>query len=218
MRKNIFKYITLKRIFDIFFSAIGIAVFFIPVIFIGIIIRSSSKGTFFHKAYRVGKDEIPFVMLKIRTMNGSAPVRSFESLKKPETFYVRFGKVLRETGFDELPQLLNILKGEMSFVGPRPTLFDQKDLIDLREENKIYSVKPGLTGYAQINGRTKITSASKVALDKYYLNNISLLLDLKIILKTIPSILNDLSTAKHKNGKLSVVKKHVAADIEKIHR
>lgn len=216
--KNIFKYNTVKRIFDIFFSAVGIAVFFIPVLFAGILIRSSSKGTFLHKAYRIGKDEVPFVMLKIRTMNSNTPVRSFESLKKPEKFYVRFGKILRDTGFDELPQLLNIFIGDMSFVGPRPTLSDQKDLIELREENKIYSVKPGLTGYAQINGRTKLKSASKVTFDKYYLDNISLLLDLKIIFKTIPSIVKDLSSAKHQNGKFLITKIQTAEEIEKTQR
>lgn len=194
----------LKRSFDILFSVCGIMVFFFPILILGIIIRTSSRGTFFHKARRVGKNEKPFVMLKLRTMNGNAPVRSFETLKKPEKFYVRFGKALRQSGIDELPQLINILKGEMSFVGPRPTLFDQKDLIDLREVNNIYSVKPGLTGYAQINGRTKLTPASKVKFDKYYLDNVSFMLDMKILFKTIPSICKDLSSAENKNGKMLV--------------
>ena len=138
----------------------------------------------------------------------NTPVKSFESLKEPEKFYVRFGKALRLSGIDELPQLYNILKGEMSLVGPRPTLFDQTDLIDLREENNIYKVKPGLTGYAQINGRTKLTSASKVSLDKYYLDNISLKLDMIILFKTLPAIIKDIRIAKdQKENTISDVKK-----------
>jgi len=201
---SFFTYDYLKRSFDILFSVCGIMVFFLPIFILGIIIRSSSRGTFFHKASRIGKNEKPFIMLKLRTMNGNAPVRSFEALMKPEKFYVRFGKALRQSGIDELPQLINILKGEMSFVGPRPTLFDQKDLIDLREVNNIYSVKPGLTGYAQINGRTKLTPASKVKYDKFYLDNASFMLDLKILFKTIPSIYKDLSSSGHQNGKFLV--------------
>jgi len=218
MMNRFFNYGSLKRSIDILFSIFGILVFIIPVFILGVIIRYSSKGTIFHKASRVGKNEIPFQMLKLRTMNGNAPVRSFESLKKPEKFYVRFGKALRQSGIDELPQLINILKGDMSFVGPRPTLFDQKDLIDLREVNNIYSVKPGLTGYAQINGRTKLTPASKVILDKYYLDNVSLMLDLKILFKTIPSIYKDLSSAEYQNGKLSVKGNNIDTGIKKPHR
>jgi len=218
MMNRFFNYGSLKRSIDILFSIFGILVFIIPVFILGIIIRYSSKGTIFHKASRVGKNEIPFQMLKLRTMNGNAPVRSFESLKKPEKFYVRFGKALRQSGIDELPQLINILKGDMSFVGPRPTLFDQKDLIDLREVNNIYSVKPGLTGYAQINGRTNLTPASKVILDKYYLDNVSLMLDLKILFKTIPSIYKDLSSAEYQNGKLSVKGNNIDTGIKKPHR
>ncbi|MBK7158960.1 MAG: sugar transferase [Ignavibacteria bacterium] len=205
---SLFSYAPLKRSIDILFSTIGITVFFFPVLLIGIMIRSTSKGHLFHRAYRIGKEEKPFVMFKIRTMIVNTPVKSFESLKEPEKFYVRFGKALRLSGIDELPQLYNILKGEMSLVGPRPTLFDQTDLIDLREENNIYKVKPGLTGYAQINGRTKLTSASKVSLDKYYLDNISLKLDMIILFKTLPAIIKDIRIAKdQKENTISDVKK-----------
>lgn len=192
MINDLFKYDSLKRLFDILFSTIGIVVFFIPVLVTGIIIRFSSKGDILHKAYRVGKGMKPFKIYKLRTMSIYAPVRSFESLKKPEKFYVQFGKVLRLSGFDELPQLYNVFKGEMSFVGPRPTLFDQTDLISLREENNIYSLLPGITGYAQINGRSQLSAGSKVLLDLYYLNNISYLLDIEILIKTIPCIYKDL--------------------------
>lgn len=205
---NFLKYEPVKRIIDVIFSSIGITVFILPVLLMGFIIRYSSKGSILHKASRVGKDEKPFIMFKIRTMNGNAPVRSFESLNAPEKFYVRFGKTLRLSGIDELPQLYNILKGDMSLVGPRPTLFDQTDLIDLREENNIYKVRPGLTGYAQINGRTNLTSVSKVSLDKYYLDNISLKLDMIILFKTLPAIIKDIRIAKdQKENTISDVKK-----------
>ncbi len=210
---NIFKYEPVKRLIDVIFSSIGITLMFLPVLLIGFIIRYSSKGSFFHKAYRVGKDEKPFVMFKIRTMNGNAPVRSFESLNAPEKFYVRFGKTLRLSGIDELPQLYNVLKGDMSLVGPRPTLFDQTDLISLREKNNIYSVKPGLTGFAQINGRTKLTSALKVSLDKYYLDNISMKLDMVILFKTLPAILKDIRSAKDQKENLISDDKKVITEV-----
>lgn len=194
-----FKYDSVKRLFDIIFSLIGIMVFFIPVLIIGFVINLSSKGNFLHKSIRVGKEKKPFIILKLRTMFINTPVKSIESLSKPEKFYVHFGKILRKSGFDEIPQFYNILKGEMSFVGPRPTLYDQTDLIILREKNNIYSLKPGITGYAQINGRTHLSAEKKVDFDLYYLNTYSFLLDLKILLRTIPFLINEIKTPKLKN-------------------
>ncbi|MDQ3020666.1 MAG: sugar transferase [Bacteroidota bacterium] len=197
--KKFFKYELLKRPNDIILSLAVITLFFIPVFLIMFIIKLSSRGPIFHKSYRIGKSEKPFVMLKIRTMNYDAPVRSFEFIKDPEKFYIRFGKTLRRLGIDEIPQLYNILKGDMSFVGPRPTLSDQIELIKLRQINNIYSVRPGLTGYAQINGRCKLSLFSKVNFDKYYIENMSLIFDMKIAFKTIPSILKESKSLKNQD-------------------
>jgi O-antigen biosynthesis protein WbqP len=194
--KSFLKNYPLKRLCDIILSLIGITIFFIPVLIIGLTIKISSRGPLFHKENRLGKNKKPFVILKIRTLNCDAPVKSIEYINSPEKYYVSFGKILRQSGFDELPQLYNILKGDMSLVGPRPTLFDQTNLIELRQENNIYSMRPGLTGFAQINGRSGISQRTKVIFDKYYLENVSLWFDFKILMKTVPAILKEFELIK----------------------
>ncbi|MBP9191665.1 MAG: sugar transferase [Ignavibacteria bacterium] len=200
----IYKFI--KRAFDILFSLIGIVIFFLPLTAICIYIRLFSNGSFLHKAKRIGKKETPFIMLKIRTMRNDTPLLSIESIESPENFYLRFGNFIRKSGIDEIPQLYNILKGDMSFVGPRPTLFDPEELIKLRQEENIYSLRPGLTGYAQINGRSNISNQLKVKLDKYYLINKSFAMDMKILFKTLPSILLEFKPVKDTNKMLSAKK------------
>ena len=130
-----------------------------------------------------------FKMYKFRTMKTDTPPVATHLLAQPEKYLTTIGELLRKTSLDELPQLLNILKGEMSFVGPRPALFNQEDLIQLRTNRGIHELMPGLTGWAQINGRDELPIPIKVDYDEYYKNNMSFLFDLKILLRTILKVL-----------------------------
>ena len=200
---NSLLYKFVKRAFDIIFSLIGIIIFLLPFTAIFTCIRLFSKESFLHKAMRIGRKETPFLMFKIRTMRSNTPLVSIESMDSPENFYLRLGKFLRKSGIDEIPQLYNILKGDMSFVGLRPTLFDPVELIKLRKEENIYSLRPGLTGYAQINGRSNISNQLKVRLDKHYLDNVSFSMDMKILFKTFPSIFLEFKPVKDHDKILS---------------
>lgn len=150
---------------------------------------SEPEGTIFFKQNRAGVDNKPFTCYKFRSMKMSAPknASTFE-LENPESFITPFGKFLRKTSLDELPQLINILKGDMSFIGPRPVILKEKDLLNLRKENGASSVRPGITGLAQISGRDNLPFDKKAAYDKEYAMNVSFVNDLKIILKTIPKV------------------------------
>ncbi len=183
----------LKRIFDLSVSVFVLVTLLLPFMIISAFIKISSNGTVFHRSQRVGKSGKKFEMIKFRTMYEETPVRPFESFRLPEKYYENFGKFLRTTAIDELPQLINVLKGEMSLVGPRPSLDNHFELIALRNQHGIYEIRPGLTGYAQINGRGRLSSEEKTALDKYYLENMSLKLDLTILLKTIPSLIDEIT-------------------------
>ncbi|MDF2068169.1 sugar transferase [Bacillus sp. Cr_A10] len=178
----------LKRAIDIILSFIAIVIFIIPVLFIAIFIKLDSKGPILFKQQRPGKDKKLFNIYKFRTMYIETPNVSTEVLGDPSIFITRVGKLLRKTSLDEIPQLLNILAGHMSIVGPRPSLFNQYDLIAMRDKVNVNSIRPGLTGYAQIMGRDFITDEQKVEYDKYYLDHMSLLLDVKIILWTVKSV------------------------------
>lgn len=150
---------------------------------------SEPDGKIFFKQNRAGVDNQPFTCYKFRSMKMSAPknASTFE-LENPESFITPFGKFLRKTSLDELPQLINILKGNMSFIGPRPVILKEKDLLNLRKENGASSVRPGITGLAQISGRDNLPFDKKAAYDKQYAMNVSFINDLKIILKTIPKV------------------------------
>lgn len=179
----------MKRIFDILISLIAIIVFFIPMFAIGIGIKVNSPGPIFFNQQRIGKDKKIFTIYKFRTMRIDTPNISTEELGDPSSFITTFGKFLRKTSLDELPQLLNIIKGDMSIVGPRPALYNQYSLISMRDAVGVNSIRPGLTGYAQIMGRDFITDEKKVEYDQYYLNNQSLMFDLKIIWHTIFNVI-----------------------------
>lgn len=174
-----------KRIFDIVFSLILILLLGIPFIFLALIIKPFLKGNFLHCSNRIGKDGVLFKMIKLRTMSEIAPVVPFESIKKPEKYFLRFGRFLRNTGIDELPQLYNILRGEMSFVGPRPLLKSDSEVIRLRELYFVSALTPGLTGLAQVNGRNELSPEEKVCFDKNYSEKITFVNDIKLILKTV---------------------------------
>ena len=177
--------ISLKRIFDLLLVLISFAVVLIPIVLISLAISITSRGGVLHWSSRIGKNNKIFDMPKFRSMNINAPVVATHLLESPEHYLTPIGAFLRKSSLDELPQLWSILVADMSFVGPRPALFNQDDLIKLRTDCGVHELVPGLTGWAQINGRDELSISEKVLLDKYYLDNKSLLLDLRIMVATL---------------------------------
>ncbi len=175
----------MKRAFDVIIAVILLIVLSIPMLIIAMLIRSTSPGPVLYWSDRVGRNNETFRMPKFRSMKLDAPAVATHLLADPNQYVTPIGKFLRTSSLDELPQLFSILKGDMSFVGPRPALFNQNDLIKLRAIKGIHFLTPGLTGWAQINGRDDLPIQVKVDFDEYYLNNRSFLLDLGIIFKTI---------------------------------
>src|SRR3990170_8425698 len=156
----------------------------IPTLIIALLVKATSRGPVFYWSDRVGKDNTIFKMPKFRTMLVDTPAVATHQLSNPDQFLTPIGKFLRKSSLDELPQLLSILKGDMSFVGPRPALFNQDDLVELRTQKGVHALTPGLAGWAQINGRDELPIPVKVEFDEYYLKHRSFLFDLKIILLT----------------------------------
>ena len=180
----------MKRQFDIFFS-LFIIILFIPIIPVIIfLIKITSKGPVLFLSKRVGAKNKIFLMPKFRTMYLGTPDVSTDKLISPSNHITFIGKLLRFTSLDELPQFYSIIIGDMSVVGPRPALFNQYDLISLRTKYGIHSLKPGLTGLAQISGRDNLTIKEKVRFDRTYLENNNMLHDLKIIFLTLIKIFN----------------------------
>jgi O-antigen biosynthesis protein WbqP len=180
----------IKRLIDFILSLGGLIalspVFLILIIFI----RIDSKGPILFKQRRIGKDKTDFYILKFRTMKIDTPKDTpTHLLKNPESYITRMGKFLRKTSLDELPQILNILKGEMSIIGPRPCLWNQYDLIEERDKYGANDIYPGLTGWAQVNGRDEIEIPVKAKLDGYYVNHMGVVLDIKIFLLTIIGVI-----------------------------
>ncbi len=175
----------MKRIFDIVFSFLLI-VLLIPVFLVlSIVVKANSRGPVLFKQRRIGKDKTEFYIYKFRTMYLETPKNMpTHLLQNPDRYITPVGKFLRKTSLDELPQLINIIKGEMSFVGPRPALYNQYDLISLRDEQGVNSFRPGVTGWAQINGRDELEIPEKVKFDTYYIKKQSIWLDIKIVLIT----------------------------------
>lgn len=186
----------MKRLFDVICSLILSIIFIIPMIIIGILVKLTSTGPALHWSSRVGKDTELFNMPKFRTMFLETPDVATHLLENSKSYITPLGAILRKTSLDELPQLFPILLGKMSFVGPRPALFNQEELIQLREEKGINKFKTGLTGWAQINGRDDISNKEKVELDFYYLNNQSIKLDIFIIWRTFFVVLSS-KNVKH---------------------
>lgn len=179
----------MKRIFDFFLALMLLVVFSIPIVLIGILIKLTSKGPILYWSDRVGANNTIFKMAKFRTMKINTPAVATHLLKNPEAFLTNVGAFLRKTSLDELPQLVNVIKGDMSFVGPRPALFNQYDLIGLRTAKNIHRLIPGVTGWAQINGRDDLPIPIKVEFDEYYLKRRSFILDLKILVMTIIKVM-----------------------------
>jgi O-antigen biosynthesis protein WbqP len=173
----------MKRFFDLFFSLIIIIVLSPVLLVLTLIIKLTSRGPVIFKQRRIGKDKKEFHIYKFRSMYIDAPKDvATHLLESPDRFITPVGKFLRKTSLDELPQLFNILKGEMSFVGPRPALYNQYDLISLRDEAGVNKIMPGVTGWAQINGRDELSIPDKVQYDKYYVENRSIRFDIKLCL------------------------------------
>ncbi|MFA5216270.1 sugar transferase [Sulfuricurvum sp.] len=180
---------TFKRCFDLILAILASILLLIPFLLIALMVRLTSKGPILYWSQRVGKNNTLFLMPKFRSMWIDTPAVATHLLNDPEALLTPIGSFLRRSSLDEIPQLWSILKGDMSFVGPRPALFNQDDLIAARTGLGIHRLIPGLTGWAQINGRDELPIPEKVALDADYLNRRSLYFDLKIIVLTFLKVL-----------------------------
>ncbi len=180
---------TLKKGFDITCSFVALIFLAIPMILTAFLVKLTSTGPVLYWSDRVGRNNKIFRMPKFRTMLIDTPAVATHLLGDPDRWLTPVGKFLRKSSLDELPQLFSILAGDMSIVGPRPALFNQGDLIALRTEKGVHQLTPGLTGWAQVNGRDELPIPVKVELDGWYLQNQSLILDLKIIVQTFVQVL-----------------------------
>jgi O-antigen biosynthesis protein WbqP len=185
----------MKRLFDLILSVIVLLILAIPMLLIALAVFSTSRGSIIYWSNRVGQDNVNFLMPKFRTMREDTPTIATHLMNDAENYLTRIGGFLRSSSLDETPQIFSILKGEMSFVGPRPALFNQHDLIILRTKKGVDKLKPGVTGWAQINGRDELTILEKVDFDVEYLNLKSLKLDLKILWVTILKVISRINVA-----------------------
>ncbi len=179
----------IKQFFDYSVSLFFLLLLLLPILLIGIVVHITSFGSTFYWSNRVGYNNEIFKMPKFRTMRIDTPAVATHLLENPDQFLTPIGGFLRKTSLDELPQLWSILKGDMSFVGPRPALFNQDDLIALRTEKGVHKLVPGLTGWAQVNGRDELPIPEKVALDVEYMERQSFWFDLKILWMTFLKVL-----------------------------
>ena len=178
-----------KRVFDILISMTLIIGLSWLLILIMLIVRLTSKGPIFFKQKRIGLNKTEFIILKFRTMRIDTPKDlPTHMFSEPEKHITRIGRILRATSLDELPQLFNILKGDMSIVGPRPALWNQYDLIEERDKYKANDVRPGLTGWAQVNGRDELAIPIKAKYDGEYVEQMGFVFDIKCIIKTISCV------------------------------
>ena len=174
----------MKRIFDLILGVAILMLLVVPMLLISIAVRFSSKGSALYWSDRIGKNNKIFKMPKFRSMLIDTPTVATHLLDNPNAYLSPIGGFLRRSSLDELPQLLSVLKGDMSFVGPRPALYNQDDLIALRTTNGVDKLLPGITGWAQVNGRDELSIPDKVALDVEYLNRQSFWFDMKILWMT----------------------------------
>lgn len=181
--------IPMKRTFDVITAMILGALLVVPIVIIALMVKLTSSGPVLYWSERVGRHNLNFMMPKFRSMSMDTPAVPTHLLENPAQWLTPIGSFLRKSSLDELPQLFSILKGDMSFVGPRPALFNQYDLIALRTEIGVYELVPGLTGWAQINGRDELPTPQKVQLDVEYLQRRSLFFDLQILWMTALKVL-----------------------------
>lgn len=183
-------YLIFKRIMDIIVSFISLIILSPLFLIIAILIKIESRGPVFFKQKRVSKNKELFNIFKFRTMKKDTPKDTPTCmLKDPDLYITKVGKILRKTSLDELPQLINILIGQMSIIGPRPALWNQDDLIEERDKNGSNKILPGLTGWAQVNGRDELPTIKKAEYDGEYYKNMSIGMDIKIFFKTIVNVL-----------------------------
>lgn len=179
----------MKRVFDLTLALVVAMFLVLPIAAITLVVRLTSPGPALYWSDRVGRHNRIFKMPKFRSMRIDTPAVATHLLQNPDQWLTPIGSFLRKSSLDELPQLWSILKGDMSFVGPRPALFNQDDLIALRKEKGVHELMPGLTGWAQVNGRDELPIPQKVALDAEYLQRQSLLFDLRILWMTALKVL-----------------------------
>ena len=180
----------MKRPFDLILATMLIIILLMPMFFIALMIRLTSKGPVLYWSDRVGFNNTIYKMPKFRSMRIDTPQVATHLMSNPEEFLSPIGRFLRQTSLDEIPQLLSILKGDMSFVGPRPALYNQEDLITLRSNHGLHKLIPGLTGWAQVNGRDDLSIPEKVLLEVEYMHKKSFWFDLKILLLTFLKVIN----------------------------
>ena len=178
-----------KRALDLMLVTMVLALASIPMLLIGVLVKLTSHGSVLYWSDRIGRDNRIFRMPKFRTMRVEAPAVATHLLPDPSAWLTPIGGFLRKTSLDEFPQLWSILKGDMSFVGPRPALFNQDDLVALRTQHGVHKLVPGLTGWAQVNGRDELPIPEKVKLDEEYLQHQSFLRDLLILCRTVVNVL-----------------------------
>lgn len=194
----------IKRMIDFILSLFGLVILSPLFIIISIIIKCTSKGPILFKQKRVGKNKKHFNILKFRTMRIDTPKDCpTHLLENPDQYITGIGKFLRKTSLDELPQIINILKGDMSIIGPRPALWNQYDLIEERDKYKANDIYPGLTGWAQINGRDELEIDVKAKLDGEYVERISFLFDIKCFFGTITSVMKSDGVVEGGTGELN---------------
>jgi O-antigen biosynthesis protein WbqP len=181
--------VNIKRIFDIAMASVLCGLLCIPMLIIALIVKLNSRGPVLYWSDRVGINNEIFRMPKFRTMRTDTPAVATHLLKNPSAYLTTFGYYLRRLSLDELPQLWSILKGDMSFVGPRPALYNQDDLIELRTLKGVHQIIPGITGWAQVNGRDDLPIPQKVEYDEYYLHNSSFVFDVKILYMTVVKVI-----------------------------
>lgn len=196
-------YLLIKRFFDILGALIALILFSPLFILIMVLIKLESKGPILFKQKRIGRHKKDFYIFKFRTMRIDTPKdMPTHLLENPNKWITKMGKFLRRTSLDELPQIMNILKGDMSFIGPRPALWNQFDLIEERDKYNVHSLYPGITGYAQIKGRDTLLIQDKAKLDGEYVKKISLWIDIRIFIMTIVSVFNSEGVVEGGTGTL----------------
>lgn len=182
-------YLKFKRFYDFVLALLGLIILSPVFLILMLAIKLDSKGPILFKQKRIGRNKKHFMILKFRTMRIDTPKDTpTHMLENPQQWITKVGKFLRKTSLDELPQIINILKGDMSIIGPRPALWNQYDLMLERDKYGVHNLYPGLTGYAQINGRDELPIPEKAKLDGYYIEHISLWLDIKIFFGTIVNV------------------------------
>lgn len=183
-------YPAFKRLFDIIFAVAALVILFVPMLVIAFAVYIDDPGKVIFSQYRIGRYGKTFMLYKFRTMRQNAPSYvAAADLSAPENYITYVGKFLRRTSLDELPQLWNVLRGDMSLIGPRPLIQQERYIHSLREQHGVYMIRPGITGLAQINGRDRLSPDEKVRYDVTYLRDFGLIQDISIILSTIPGVI-----------------------------